>query len=85
MPYPDNFSSARHDAAMGSEPSPRADANGAAADAACRILQRAIDALRAIPTPPGIRTAEMIDEAVAWMDEQGGAIRCTADLEAQDL
>lgn len=85
MPYPDDFSSARFEAAMGKEPSRAADQNGAAADAASKILQDAIDALRAIPTPPGPRTAEMLDEVVAWMDEQRSAIRATAESEAQDL
>lgn len=85
MPYPDDFSTGALDAHMGSEPSAASDQNSAAADAADVILQNAIDALRAIPTPPGIRTAEMLDEAVAWLDGQRSAIRAAAEREAQGL
>ena len=55
-------------------------------DAGARaILVKAAADLAALPPAPGSRTAEMIDEAVAWMDEQSTSIRVAAELEAQDL
>lgn len=55
------------------------------AEAACGILATAQTALAALQEPPGSRTAEMIDEAVAWIDEQRASIRVAAEREAQDL
>lgn len=51
----------------------------------CGILATAQTALAALQEPPGSRTAEMIDEAVAWIDEQRASIRVAAEREAQDL
>lgn len=85
MSYPDDFSSARFRDAHERRKSLRADENDGVAASARAILVAAASALAALPSAPGSRTAEMIDEAVAWMDEQSTSIRVAADLEAQDL
>lgn len=85
MPYPDDFNSAAFEARMGREPSARAETNTAIAQHADKILGNLVQQLMAISTPPGAKTAEMIDEAIAWIDEHRGAILSTAEREAQDL
>jgi len=85
MPYPDDFSNARYSDSFERQESARAAKNGSVAEAACGILARAQSELAALAEPPGSRTAEMIDDAVAWIDEQRASIRATAEREAQDL
>ena len=85
MSYPDNFSSAAFRNQFERQESVRAADNARIAEAACGILATAQTALAALQEPPGSRTAEMIDDAVAWIDEQRASIRATAEREAQDL
>lgn len=85
MSYPDNFDSAAFHARFERRESVRAADNVRIAEAACGILAVAQSALGALQEPPGSRTAEMIDEAVAWIDEQRASIRGAAEREAQDL
>lgn len=85
MSYPDNFSSAAYRDRFERTQSARAAHNTQIAEAACLILATAQTALAALNEPFGTRTAEMIDDAVAWIDEQRASIRATAELEAQDL
>lgn len=85
MSYPDNFSSAAYRDRFERTESARAADNTRIAEAASTILGAARIGLAALQQPPGTRTAEMIDEAVAWIDEQREAIRAAAAIEAQDL
>lgn len=84
MPYPDGFSSARYREAVEGLRKARSAAIADAAKQADQILARAVAELHRIPEAHRSRTAEMIDEAAAWMEEQRAAIRTAAETEAQD-
>lgn len=85
MSYPDNFSSHGYRERFERVESRNASDTLRIAESAATILGAARIALAALQDPPGTRTGEMIDEAVAWIDEQRDAIRVTAEQEAQDL
>ena len=82
---PDNFSSQAYRDAFERTASPRRQDNERIASAALAIIQKASIDLGNLEEAPGPKTAELIDEAIAWLDEHLPALKKFAERDAQDL